>query len=67
MALDDIIMTVERDAASGRWRVIADDGSVLEDGFSTHAAAWRWADDRTGDGLRDAASHDRIANVTSER
>jgi hypothetical protein len=66
MALDDLIMSVERDDA-GRWRVIADDGSVLEDGFSTHAAAWRGIDDRTGDGERDAATHDRVANVMRER
>ena len=57
MALDDIIMSVLRDAASGRWQVVGDDGSVLEDGFSTHAAAWRWIDDRSGDGVRDAATH----------
>ena len=46
MALDDlIIMSVERDDA-GRWRVVADDGSILEGDFSTAAAAWRWVDDR---------------------
>jgi hypothetical protein len=33
----DIIMSVERDPASGRWRVVADDGSILEDGFSMRA------------------------------
>jgi hypothetical protein len=42
----DLIMSVERDPATGRWRVIADDGSILEGDFSTAAAAWRWVDDR---------------------
>ena len=66
MALDDLIMSVERDYA-GRWRVVADDGSVLEDGFSTHAAAWRWIDDRTGDGVRDAGTRDRVRNAGMTR
>ena len=47
--------------------VVGDDGSMLEDGFSTHAAAWRWIDDRSGDGVRDAATHDRVRNAVRER
>ena len=43
---DDLIMTVERDPASGRWRVVADDGSILEDGFVSRGAALRYIEDR---------------------
>ena len=41
----EIEMSVER-AADGRWRVVGDDGSELEDGFSTAGAARRWIADR---------------------
>jgi hypothetical protein len=43
----EIVMSVERDPASGKWRVVGDDGSVLEDGFSTAGAARRWIADRS--------------------
>lgn len=43
---EEIVMSVSRDPASGKWRVEADDGSILEDGFSTAGAARRWIMDR---------------------
>jgi hypothetical protein len=43
---DGLVMCVAR-AADGRWRVVGDDGSICEDGFSTAAAAQRWIEDRS--------------------
>jgi hypothetical protein len=44
--LDLIIMSVERDPASGRWQVIGSDGSTLEGPFASRGAALRWIEDR---------------------
>ena len=49
---DDLIMSVERDPASGRWRVIADDGSILEADLPSVGAARRWIADRADLGDR---------------
>ena len=47
-----IIMSVEADGLTGKYRVCGSDGSVLEDGFSTAAAARRWIADRSDLGDR---------------
>jgi hypothetical protein len=43
---EEIVMSVSRDPASGKWRVEADDGSILEADFRTAASASRWIADR---------------------
>jgi hypothetical protein len=56
-------MTVQFDEASARWRVINRDGSVIEDGFPTSVAAWKWVDDHSEDDRSDAVTHNRISNA----
>ena len=41
---EGITMIVQFDEVSATWRVVADDGAIIMDGFATDAAAWRWAD-----------------------
>jgi hypothetical protein len=58
-------MIVQLDETSARWRVINADGSVIEDGFVSMSAAWRWVDDHSDD-RSDAVTHDRISNAIRE-
>ena len=58
-------IAVRFDAASATWRVVHRNGTILADGFTTNAAAWRWVDDRCDQAFE--ATHDRIANVMRER
>ena len=60
-------MTVRFDEVSARWRVINRDGGVIEDGFLSMSAAWRWVDDHSEDDRADAVTHDRISNAIRER
>jgi hypothetical protein len=39
------------DDSTSRWRVVDDDGTIVEDGFATNAQALRWADDHTRNAL----------------
>lgn len=36
-------MTVLFDTTTGTWRVVAPDGNILMDGFTSNAQAWAWA------------------------
>jgi hypothetical protein len=49
-------MTVTFDEASGRWRVVTRDGAVIEDGFTSNTAAWRWLDQHCEDEIADDAT-----------
>jgi hypothetical protein len=55
-------MTVTFDEASGRWRVVTRDGAVIEDGFASNAAPWRWLDQHDEDEIADDATRVRIGN-----
>jgi hypothetical protein len=54
-------MTVQRDQITRRWVVVDADGTTVEDGFRTAAAARRWADDRCDQTLE--ATRDRVRNA----
>jgi hypothetical protein len=56
-------MTVTFDEASGHWRVVTRDGSVIEDGFTSNTAAWRSLDQHCEDEIADDATRVRIGNA----
>lgn len=60
--MDDLVLSVERDPASGRWRVIADDGSVVETDLPSAGAARRWIEDRAD--LSDVELRSMVARCT---
>ena len=37
-------LSVRFDEATGRWRVVDGNGSIIKDGFATDAPGWKWAD-----------------------
>lgn len=53
---DELVLSVERDPATGMWRVEADDGSILEADFRTAASASRWMADHSDLSDQDARS-----------
>ena len=56
-------MIVQFDEVSATRRVVADDGTIIMDGFATDAAAWRWADAHSEADQRDAVTQDRISTA----
>ena len=58
-------MTVLFDTSTGCWRVVADDGAVVMDGFESNASAWRWIDARSDQWM--SAVADRVRQAFSTR
>ena len=62
-----VAKTVAFDTTTGTWRVVAADGNILMDGFTSNAQAWAWIDAhcQVDQGL--AAAGDRIRDAFGNR